>query len=71
MKRGTAVCIVLSVIFAALAVFTYFYEARSTGLLPVITYPLRAYTIPFAIISVILASCSIFIQISRQGKGNR
>lgn len=66
MKKGTVVCIVLSVIFVALALFSYFYESRSTGLLPVITYPLRAYTIPFAITSAVLASCGIFIQKSRR-----
>jgi hypothetical protein len=66
MKRGTVVCIVLSVIFLALALFSYFYESRSTGLLPVITYPLRPCTIPFAIISAILASCGIFIQTNKR-----
>lgn len=66
MKRNAVVYIVLSVIFVALALFSYFYESRSTGLLPVITYPLRAYTIPLAIISAILASCGIFIQKSRR-----
>ena len=62
MKKGTVVCIVLSGIFLAAALFSYFYVSRSTGLLPVITYPLRAYTIPFAIISATLASCGVFIQ---------
>lgn len=66
MKRSAVVYIVPSVIFVALALFSYFYEARSIGLLSVITYPLCAYTIPFAIISAILASCSIFIQTSKR-----
>jgi hypothetical protein len=66
MKRGTVVCIVLSAIFVALALFSYFYESRSTGLLPVITYPLRTYTIPFAIVGAVLASCGIFIQKSKR-----
>jgi hypothetical protein len=66
MKRSAVVCIVLSVIFLALALFSYFYESRSTGLLPVITYPLRPYAIPFAIASAVLASCGIFIQKSRR-----
>ena len=65
-KRSTVVCIVLSGIFLAVTLFSYFYESRSTGLLPLITYPLRAYTIPFAIISAILASCGIFIQTIRR-----
>jgi len=66
MKRSTIVCIVLAAIFAAAALFSYLYESTSTGLLPAITYPLRVYTIPFAIISAILASCGIFIQKSRR-----
>jgi len=68
MKRGAVVCIVLSAIFVALALFSYFYASRSTGLLPVITYPLRDYTIPFAIVGAVLASCGIFIQ---KRRGNR
>jgi hypothetical protein len=66
MKRNAVVCVVLSVIFVALALFSHFYESRSTGLLPVITYPLHAYTLPFAIVGAILASCSIFIQKSKR-----
>jgi len=62
MKRSAVVCIVLSIIFLALALFSYFYASRSAGLLPVITYPLRAYTIPLAIVGAVLASCGIFIQ---------
>lgn len=68
MKGNAVVCIVLLVIFLALALFSYFYESRPTGLLPVITYPLRDYTIVFAIISGVLASCGIFIQ---KRRGNR
>lgn len=66
MRRGTVVCIVLAVIFAAVALFSCFYESRSTGLLPVITYPLRVYIIPFAIIGAIPASYGIFIQKGRR-----
>ena len=68
MKRSALVCIVLSVIFVVLTLFSYFYESRSTGLLPVITYPLRDYTIVFAITGGVLASCGIFIQ---RRRGNR
>jgi hypothetical protein len=68
MKRSAVVCIVLSVIFIALALFSYFYESRSTGLLPVITYPLRDYTIPLAIVGAILAFCGIFLQKRRQNR---
>jgi preprotein translocase subunit SecG len=66
MKRSAVVCIVLSIISIALTLFSYFYESRSTGLLPVITYPLRTYTIPLAIVSAVLVSCGIFIQKSKR-----
>jgi hypothetical protein len=68
MKRIALVCIILSVIFVVLALFSYFYESRSTGLLPVITYPLRDYTIAFAIISAVLAFCGIFLQKRRENR---
>jgi hypothetical protein len=68
MKRNALVCIVLAVIFLAVAVFSYFYASRSTGLLPVITHPLRDYTVVFAIICVVLASCGIFIQKRRENR---
>lgn len=67
MRQSAVVCIVVTVIFAAVALFSYFYESRSTGLLPVITYLLRVYSIPFAIIGAICASCGIFIQ-KRKGE---
>jgi hypothetical protein len=68
MKRSVLICIVLSVIFVAVALFSYFYESRSTGLLPVITYPLRDYTVVFAIIGAVLASSGIFIQKRRENR---
>jgi ABC-type thiamin/hydroxymethylpyrimidine transport system permease subunit len=68
MKRSALVCIVLSVVFLAVALFSYLYESRSTGLLPVITYPLRDYTVLFAVICVVLVSCGIFIQKRRENR---
>ena len=66
MKTRALACIVLLVIFLAVALFSYFYESRSTGLLPVIAYPLRDYTVAFAIISAVLVSSGIFIQKRRE-----
>jgi hypothetical protein len=68
MKRSALACVVLAVVFLAVALFSYFYESRSTGLLPVITYPLRHYTVVFAIIGAVLASCGIFIQKRRENR---
>ncbi|MFP3897936.1 MAG: hypothetical protein ACLFVD_01280 [Dehalococcoidia bacterium] len=67
MKKKALVCIVLSFVFLGLALFSYFYESRSTGLLPVITHPLRDRTIPLATVAAVLAACAIFIQ----GSGRR
>jgi len=68
MKRSALVCIALAVIFLAVTLLSYFYESRSTGLLPVITYPLRDYTLIFAILSAVLASCGIFVQKRRENR---
>lgn len=68
MKRSTLFCVVLAVVFLAVALFSYFCESRSTGLLPVITYPLRDYTVVFAIIGAVLVSCGIFIQKRRENR---
>jgi hypothetical protein len=65
MERKALMCVILSIVFAALAVFSHFYGSRSTGLLPVITYPLRPYTVTFAIAGAVLASCGIFTQKSK------
>ena len=68
MKRSALACVVLAVVFLAVALFSYFYESSSTGFLPVITYPLRHYTVVFAIIGAVLASCGIFIQKRRENR---
>ena len=66
MKRKALVCIVLWGVFLGLALFSYFFESRSTGLLPVITHPLRDCTIPLAIVAAVLLACAIFVQGSRR-----
>jgi len=68
MKKSAVVCIVLSIIFVALALFSYFYESRSTGLLPVITYPLRPYAVPLVITSAIMVFFGFFIQKRRANR---
>ena len=68
MKRSALVCVVIAVVFLAVALFSYFYESGSTGLLPVITYPLRDYTVMFAVIGAVIASCGIFFQKRRENR---
>jgi len=43
-----------SLVLFVVAVYSYFYESRYTGLLPVVTYPFRTYTIPIALTGLIL-----------------
>ena len=68
MKRSALACVVLAVVFLAVALFSYFYESSSTGLLPIITYPLCHYTVVFEIIGAVLASYGIFIQKRRENR---
>ena len=65
MKRNAAICLVLAAIFLAVAIFSHFYMTTSTGLLPVIGYPLRPYTIPLAVTGAFLAALGIFLQVRR------
>ena len=66
MKRSAAVCIILSGLLLALALFSCLYESRSTGLLPVITYPLRHYAIPLGVVGAVFGSRGVFIQQSKR-----
>ena len=45
---------VLAAILFALSAITYFYESRSSGLLPVITYPFRDFSVYFFIAGLVL-----------------
>ncbi|GEM_PF-2265199 len=66
MKKKAVICLVLSALFLIAALFSYFYMTRSTGQLPVISYPLRAYTVPLAAIGVVLAAFGIFLHTGRR-----
>jgi len=54
MRVVVRVCIVLSALSFIFAAFTYLYEARWSGWLPVINYPFRQYSIPLSALGVIL-----------------
>ena len=51
----------LTLIFFVSAIFCQFYYTTSTGYLPVISYPLQIFTIPFAVIGVILAVTTLIL----------
>jgi len=50
MRRSVEVCFLLSGLFLLVSAFSHFYMARSVGLLPVINYSLRPYTVPLMIL---------------------
>ncbi|MHA1506572.1 MAG: hypothetical protein ACTSR0_05240 [Candidatus Asgardarchaeia archaeon] len=54
---------ILATILFCLSIFTYFYESRYSGLLPIITYPFRDFSIYFLIGGLIV----IFIAFMRPG----
>ena len=67
MKRNAVICLVLSAIFLLAALFSYFYMTTATGLLPVISYPLRPYAILFLGIGAALAAVGIFLYMRKRG----
>jgi len=66
MKRNITLCFLPSLTFLVAALFSYFYESRFTGLLPVITYPLRPYVVLFAVTGVVLGASGLFLQMRKE-----
>lgn len=62
---------VASLAFFAGAVYAYFYESRSTDWLPVITYPLRIYATPIAVIGLVLLVLALIIRRFSSNAGNK
>ena len=67
MKRNAVICLLLSAVFLATALFSYFYMTTSTGLLPVISYPLRPYAIVFLGTGAVLAAVAVLLYIRKRG----
>lgn len=44
------------------AIYAYFYESRYTGLLPVVTYPLRVYAAPLALCGIVLLILAVIVR---------
>ena len=53
--------LLLPMILFVVSVYSYFYEASSMGLLPVINYPLRLYAVPLLILGLLFLSLAIAI----------
>jgi uncharacterized membrane protein len=61
MKLFVKIGLLLGITLRVVATYSYFYESSSTGLLPVITYPLRPYALPLFAAGLVLLSLGIVI----------
>jgi len=61
MKWFVKICLLLGIILPVVAAYSYLYESSSTGLLPVITYPLRPYALPLLVAGLVLLFLGIVI----------
>jgi len=46
----------------AVAIYAYLYESRSTGLLPVVTYPFRTHAISVALTGLVLLALALIVR---------
>ncbi len=58
---------IIGLIFCSASIYCYSYESRYTGLLPLISYPLRKYTLPLAVVGVgfLVASLILYLRMRR------
>jgi hypothetical protein len=68
MKRAGQVCILLGIGLLVVAAYSHLYETSSTGMLPYIDYPLRAYTLPLLILGMISFASGIALMLYRDTK---
>ncbi len=61
MKLSVKICLLFGIVLPVVAAYSYFYESSSTGLLPVITYPLRPYALPLLVAGLLLLFLGIVI----------
>lgn len=52
MRLRIKICLLLGILTPIIATYCYIYEESSMGLLPVINYPLRLYTLPLLILGI-------------------
>jgi hypothetical protein len=63
MRLQVVMCLLTAAVWSIVAVFSYFYEVRSVGLLPIIDYPLRVYALPFLATSILFAALGIVLHL--------
>lgn len=68
MKRDSTMCLILSGIFLASALFSYVYEERWMGLLPVMSYPLRSLAVPLAVVAVAFGFVGVYLQTPKRDR---
>ena len=61
MKLFAKIGLLLGMTLLVVAAYSYFYESNSTGLLPVMTYPLRSYALPLVAAGIVLLFSGIVI----------
>jgi len=62
MNRKGGALFIASLSFFAVAIYAYLYESRSTGFLPVITYPLRTCAVPLALSGLFLLLLALIVR---------
>jgi hypothetical protein len=68
-KLFVKIYLILGIVLPVVAAYSYFYESSSTGLLPVITYPLRPYALPLLVAGILLLFLGTVIhRFSSEGK---
>jgi hypothetical protein len=55
--------LLISMVFLTAASFSYLYEQRYTGLLPVITYPYRDYALPLAVLGAVIFAFALYLRL--------
>ena len=68
MKRDSTICLILSGIFLASALFSYIYEAGWSGSLAVMSYPLRPLAVPLAVVAVAFGFVGVYFQTHKRDR---
>ncbi|MFX1486565.1 MAG: hypothetical protein ACFFBS_05670 [Promethearchaeota archaeon] len=68
MKRVSLAVLAATIGFLIGGAFSYFYEARWMGELPIINYPFRYLALPFFAVGIILAVTTVVLEMSSRVK---
>lgn len=61
MRLSVKICLLIGILLPIAATYCHVYEERSIGLLPVINYPLRLYTMPLLVVGFLLIFSGIVL----------